>query len=580
MSALIAFTGPPDPELAERFLSRLQHRGSHRKLLSTNFGTVAVCEWKERLDFGQTSTQCTQTEQQTIALSGALFTSLPTPLTSASLTTLRGTFALAWLEKNKLHIVRDPVGTQSLYYARVGGRWCAASEPKAFTREASFTCHLRPASLAQYLSFSFVPGRETMLEGVYEVEAGTMVTLSDDGQPKIERYFRFEEEEPTTDESADLVTSDMGAAERSWVEEARCVVQAAVTERLPTTDTVAATLSGGLDSSLVAAELARQLGGKRVVTYSIHFGKDYPNELPYAAAVAARIGSQHHEVQIQPKNFLPSLRQMIWHLDEPIGDPITQPNYEIARIIGQDFDQVFNGEGGDPLFGGPKNLTMMLHHWYGGVARPANFREQAYLASYRRAYEEWSRLLHPRWRSQINPVEDLEGVLRPFFATDRPRKFLNKLMTINIRLKGANLILPKVDRMMAAHQLTPLSPLFDDRLTRLSFRMPPNLKLRSGVEKFVLKQAYQDLLPQEVIDRPKSGMRVPVHYWFQGEMKRFTAKILSPRSLKQAEIFDTDRVGQLLKYSTEEGPGRYGIRLWMLLTFEIWRRVFIEGEAL
>ena len=269
---------------------------------------------------------------------------------------------------------------------------------------------------------------------------------------------------------------------------------------------------------------------------------------------------------------------MIWHLDEPIGDPITQPNYELAAHVSRDFSVAFNGEGGDPLFGGPKNLTMMLTHWYGGIDRPPNFREQAYLASYRRAYDEWSRLLSADIREQIDPERDLESVLTPFFQADPPRRLLNKLMAINIRLKGANLILPKVDRMFAAHGVTPLAPLFDDRLTRLSFQMPPNLKLRSGIEKYAMKRAYENDLPREIIDRPKSGMRVPVHYWFRDELKRYANRLLSKRNVASVGIFDPDRVQQLLQYNTEEGPGRYGMRLWMLMTFEVWRRIVVEGE--
>ena len=185
----------------------------------------------------------------------------------------------------------------------------------------------------------------------------------------------------------------------------------------------------------------------------------------------------------------------------------------------------------------------------------------------------------PAWRSQVDAARDLEGVFAEELDAELPRAFLNKLCAINIRQKGAHLILPKVDRMAGAFALTTLSPLFDESLIRLSFQMPPTLKLRHGIEKLVLKRAYQDALPEAVIRRPKSGMRVPVHFWFQGELRRYAKKILSKKELARAGIFDPKRVLQLLSYDTEEGPGRYGLRLWMLLTFEIWRRIVVEGEA-
>jgi asparagine synthase (glutamine-hydrolysing) len=270
---------------------------------------------------------------------------------------------------------------------------------------------------------------------------------------------------------------------------------------------------------------------------------------------------------------------MIWHLDDPIGDPITAPNFELAARVASDAAWVFNGEGGDPVFGGPKNLPMLLHHWYGGVPRGPRFRESMYLASYRRCFDDLDRILTPHWREQFDPIHELHQVLTPFFQAEQPSAFVDKLMAINIRLKGAHLILPKVDRMTGAWGLRQLAPLFDERLVDMSFRLPPRLKLNHGVEKIILKLAYRRDLPPEIIARPKSGMRVPVHFWFKGELKKYARKILSPANIKRAGIFNPSRVRQLLDYRTEEGPGRYGLRLWMLITFEIWRRIVVEGEA-
>ena len=109
--------------------------------------------------------------------------------------------------------------------------------------------------------------------------------------------------------------------------------------------------------------------------------------------------------------------------------------------------------------------------------------------------------------------------------------------------------------------------------------LPTRMNLHRGGEKVILKRAFADSLPASVIQRPKSGMRVPVHFWFQGELKRYARSVLCPKALRAAGIFQPQRVKQLLDYNTEEGPGRYGIRLWMLLTFEIWRRLVLEREA-
>ncbi|MCI5138057.1 MAG: asparagine synthase, partial [Candidatus Electrothrix sp. AR1] len=268
----------------------------------------------------------------------------------------------------------------------------------------------------------------------------------------------------------------------------------------------------------------------------------------------------------------------IYHLDEPIGDPVAMPNYMLSAIAAKEVDYVFNGEGGDPVFGGPKNIPMLVQHWYGGIERGPLFREQAYLASYRRAYDDLEDLLTPEWRNQYSSHDALEGLLTPFFQARQPENFLDKLCAINIRLKGAHLILPKVERMTGAHGLTPLSPLFDERLIELSFRMPSTLKLRQGVEKVIMKLAYKDMLPETIIVRPKSGMRVPVHFWFRKDLRRYARKILSRREVKRAGIFNPDRVVELLNYDTEHGQPRHGLKLWMLITFELWRRMVGNEE--
>jgi len=578
MGAIYGYTGPIDRTLRDRIDAVLRHRGSEGVMLAEaatgTLGYRARHDAATRIRFGS---GLFAEDDCAIAVAGCV--TAPTPherllpdlLQSyrehgpAFVKSLNGAFVIAVRDGSTIHLFRDGAGQRTVYYGCHNGRFIFAVEPKGVLAVPGFPRRLRPGAVAQYLTFSFVPGAATMLQDLQELPAGHWVSCDGTGAPELHRHFRFE----------DAAAEDL--SEDDWVERFRSEFADAVTRRLPDDDDVGLFLSGGVDSSVVAAELVRQRGpGLR--TYAIHFGKDTPNELEFASAVARRLGTDHHEVQMTPRDFLPRLRQMIWHLDDPIGDPITMPNYELAARAAQDVRWIFNGEGGDPLFGGPKNIPMMLHHWYGGIDRDPHFRERAYLASYRRCYDDLARLLTPEWRAQYDEAAELQDVLTPFFTCARPAGLLDKLAAINIRLKGAHLILPKVERMTAAWGLTVMSPLFDPKLIELSFRMPSTLKLRRGIEKVILKRAYQDALPAEIIARPKSGMRVPVHYWFQTAMKRYAKKLLSPRELRRTGIFDPARVKQLLAYDTEEGPGRYGLKLWMLMTFEIWRRIVVDGE--
>lgn len=571
MGALFGFTGPLDPALAARQAEVLAHRGRGPvEVHATARGTIGV----RAIDPARARRSFVLADGDvTLAISGYLVGDARTPAELVAeyrlrgadfIRDLRGAFVLALLDGSRLVLARDGVGVRTLYWGRHEGRVVFAIEPKGVLAAPGFPRRIRPAALAQYLSMSFIPGEGTMLEGLNELRCGEWLEF-DGGEPKAVRWFTFEDHE------------ELDAPDEDWPRVFREAHARAVRERLPPGEAVGVFLSGGLDSSAVTAEVAAQHDHK-VKTYAIHFGPDYPNELAYARAVADRWKTEHQEVLLRPKDFLPRLRRIVWHLDDPIGDPITVPNFELAAHVAKDVSWVWNGEGGDPLFGGPKNIPMMLHHWYGGIDREPGFRERAYLASYRRGYEEWPRLLNPAFERAIDQKRDLEGVLTPFFEAERPRAFLNKLSAINIRMKGAHLILPKVDRMAGASRLTMLSPLFDEELVRLAFRMPPRAKLDGGVEKLVMKRAYKDLLPPEVVLRPKSGMRVPVHFWFQGEMKSYAKKLLAPKEIERAGIFNPTRVAKLLAYNTDEGPGRYGLRLWMLMTFEIWRRIVVEGE--
>lgn len=583
MSALFGFSGLPDGELQSGMHSSLRHRGlTAAKVIASANGTIGYFSGDSDLASNHlhlaedASTGCSvvvsgwvRFGEREIDATEFLFEFLRGR--EKFLESLTGDFVAAILTGESAYLIRDGAGQRSLYYSFQDGRLLFGSEPKAIWSVSKASMRLRRESLVEYLAFSFVPQQNTMLAGLFELLPGHVATVDlETGNIKLDRFFRFE------DERLKKLESEFDSA-IDWPAEFRMEFGNAVQRRMHS-EGHAVFLSGGLDSSVVAAEVVRQ-ASRPVDTFALHFGTNYPNELEFARAVAERIGSRHHEVLIRPQEFVKRLRDMVWYLDEPIGDPITMPNFELSSIVARDYQFAFNGEGGDPCFGGPKNIPMLLQHWYGGIQRDDDFRELAYLASYRRGYEEIHRLLNPDFLKGLDVKGHLTGILKPFFE-QRSACFLDKLCSINIRLKGGHLILPKVERMWGASRLTPLSPLFDSEVVKFSYRMPSTMRLKSGIEKRVLKLAFADSLPSQIIDRPKSGMRVPVHYWFQGELRRFAKSILNRRKLKRDGIWNPDRVQQLLAYNTEEGPGRYGIRLWMLITFELWREMVTERRHL
>jgi asparagine synthase (glutamine-hydrolysing) len=560
MSAIVVTTGANLEALCEA----LAHRGSRIASASGNGWSAAVLG----RDGEATSTR---SESAQLFCSGLLCYT-PDVLeilekdTLVGLNRISGSGITVFTDGKRLIISRDAAGSRSLHYTFANGVFSCASETKAFLAIKDFTPELRPGALAQFLAYSFVPGPESMLRGVFTLPAGCFlaIDLADPRPIKPQRWF-FPEDNEATIPIQSSATAFRECFRRS------------IERLLPHSGTSPALfLSGGLDSSSVATELS-QIYPETLHTYSLHFGEGYPHELDFARQVVSYCGlKNHHEVLIRPKDFIPRLEAMVEALDEPIGDPVALPNFELASVVAQNHSAVFNGEGGDPLFGGPKNFHLLLHHWYGLPESHLipNHREVQYLSSYRRAYEEISRLLTPDFRACFDENEELESPISPFFSLEKPQAFLNKLMLINQRLKGAQLIQPKVERMLAAHKLRPLSPLFDEEMIRLSLAIHPTAKLARGNDKIVMKQAYTGLLPETIIHRPKSGMRVPVHFWMQKEMKSIIRDVLSPSKLKTQGIFNHQRVQQLMKYETEEGPGRYGLRLWMLMTFQLWKERF------
>jgi asparagine synthase (glutamine-hydrolysing) len=364
----------------------------------------------------------------------------------------------------------------------------------------------------------------------------------------------------------------------------RQALEDAVRAALPDSGPVGVFLSGGVDSSLVTA-IAAQYAHGPVHTYSIHFGPDYANELEFSEMVARHCGTIHHVFEVTPAMIVEHLEETMAALDDPIGDPLTVPNLMLGRRAAEDVDTILNGEGGDPCFGGPKNQAMLLHAMYGDDAGV----EQAYLRSYRKCYTEIDRLLRPEVSAGLADAGAAD-LLSPFFRAGMA-SYLNCLMHINVRLKGADHILTKVNNLTRANGLLAHSPIFDRDVVDMSFAAPPWMKLSGTDEKLVLKRAVADLLPEPILSRPKSGMMVPVNGWARHELKGYVESVLRGEDGRRAarpwnparrllrsgfgndaliwRYFNQEPVQEWLHSKVND---RQGSRLWMLISLELWLR--------
>ena len=462
---------------------------------------------------------------------------------------LQGMWCLAIWGKasQQLLLVRDAVGSRTIYYTtNAVTQWIA---PQLSALNSYRSNQLDLVALRDYLTCSFVPGDRTLWQDVRELRPGHIRQLP---AGNIHAYWQLQEQ----------VTKP---ASLEWhSDELRSLLEQVMVEYLPASDeAVGVFLSGGLDSSCITA-LASQLHDAPVHTYSIHFGSESAHELEFSGLVAAHCGTQHHILEITLRQMWGQLPQTMAYLDDPIGDPLTVPNLLVGQLASQDVQVTLNGEGGDPCFGGPKNQPMLINRLYGAVANHDPL--QAYLISFQKCAADLPQLLKPEIWQQMQEVWVFEADLNAEMS------YLNRLMAMNIKFKGADQILTKVNNLTRAAGLQGRSPLFDRRIVEMSMAIPPEYKLSGVQEKAVLKQAVADLLPASIIDRPKSGMMVPVQLGFRKHWQHHARSLLLNRRAKISPYINQTVVKEWLNFRGDIW-GRYGAKLWLLVSLEIWLQI-------
>jgi asparagine synthase (glutamine-hydrolysing) len=461
-----------------------------------------------------------------------------------SLDLLQGMFGLVIYDRQleQLIIVRDPIGGRTVYYTAGKTRWIA---PQLHSLNPYRSNQLDPIALRDYLTCSFVPGARTMWQDVREIRPGTALKLPED---QLTTYWQLQER---VVESESLVWH--GDKLRSQLEQV-------MREYLPTGEPVGIFLSGGLDSSCITA-LAAQLHDAPIHTYSIHFGAECANELEFSSMVANHCQTHHHILEITFAEMWSKLPETMAYLDDPIGDPLTVPNLLVGKLARQDVSITLNGEGGDPCFGGPKNQPMLIDSLYSSVTKGDSL--QAYLNSFQKCAADLPQLLKPDIFDRVQQPSIFEADLNSDMS------YLNRLMALNIKFKGADQILTKVNNLTQAAELQGRSPLFDKRIVELSMAIPPEYKLSGVQEKAVLKQAVADLLPATIINRPKSGMMVPVQLGFRKYWHRQAKSLLLSRRALIAPYINQDLIKEWLSFQGDVW-GRYGVKLWLLVSLELW----------
>ncbi|MCB0216615.1 MAG: asparagine synthase (glutamine-hydrolyzing) [Chloroflexi bacterium] len=510
---------------------------------------------------------------------------------------LQGMFAIAvWdARRGRLVLVRDRLGIKPLFYAEHDGQLRFASEIKALLA-AGLPRRLDPVALHDYLSFDYVPGPNTMFEGISRLQAGHRLIW--DGRLTIERYWDLPGStppEPIVDD-----TRALSAQLRTRLDDA---VAANMVSDVP----VGAFLSGGLDSSLVVALMARQ-SDRPVQTHSIGFREASYNELPWARRVAAHCGTEHHETIVEP-NIEDLIHELVGAFDEPFGDSSAVAAWVLAREAAQHAKVVLSGDGGDEIFGGyviyqADQLARLYRRLPAALAEqalpalarriPASDRKMSWDLKLRRFVEHGRAdplAAHGSWRiifteamkarlygAHFRPAgHDSLDLLRAHFDRTQGDDLLNRFMAVDARISLVDDMLTKVDRTSMAHSLEVRVPLLDHHLVEWMERIPSRYKVHGPrmTLKYLMKEAARGLLPDAVIDRPKAGFHVPVPAWLKRELRPLVDHQLGAETLTRQGIFDPAYVAELIA-ADRAGKANHSRNIWGLLMFGLWYDRFIE----
>ncbi len=504
---------------------------------------------------------------------------------------LDGMFAFATWDRRgeRLTLGRDRLGKKPLYYWSGPGMLVFASEIKGVLAHPSVPRRLNPAAIAAYLTFGYVPTPHTFFEGIRSLPPAHVLSATPGGEPRIERYWRL----PVPGLDPSSRTLDIGLREAAI--EVRRLLEAAIRRRLVSDVPLGAFLSGGIDSSAIVALMAAVMG-EPVKTFTIGFDdRDGFDERPYARAVAERFGTEHHERVAQPET-IGLVERLVHHHDQPFGDSSAIPTYLLNELAAGHVTVALSGDGGDEVFAGyerfagalavntcaalPAGLRSGVQHALGLVA-PGRLggrvgKAQRFTATMAEglplAYLGWVSYVSEPWRRALltEPDDGARLAYMDAWEATSGARTLDRLLALNMETYLVDDLLVKADRTSMAHSLEVRSPFLDSELVEFGMRLAPSLKLRGLSHKRVLKAAVADLLPAEVLKRPKRGFGVPLDRWFREDLQAYTASMLGA-SARIREHLNPGAVDALLAEHSG-GQARHGQALWTLLTLELFLR--------
>ena len=516
-----------------------------------------------------------------------------------SLSRLKGMFAFAiWDEKDgTLFIARDRVGIKPLYYVDTGKALIFASEMKAILCDSDVRCEIENQSVDKFLTHFCLPGIETLWKGIYKVPPGHYL-LSRNGKYQIRQYWDLRY-------STKKKWSGIDEAAEALYELTKRTVREHMISDVP----VGFLLSGGLDSTVVLCCAAMERKNK-ISTFTVGFDDaQFEDERVYARLAAKRFGSDHHEITITPKEFWDYLPTLVWHMEEPVCDPPAVSLHYVSKLARRHVKVLLSGEGGDEGFGGYNNYrnfqflegvkrtihpmegvlggALDLANYFGPLRKVGKFAPFMTTALpdyfYSRVASPFSyfnrnksELYTADFRATINLDRSLDPIRR-FFKRIKDQPVLNQMQYLDVKTTLPDDLLVKADRITMANSLELRVPFLDHVLLEFAAELPTQYKVKNLVTKRILRHAFGERIPQEIVYRKKAGFPIPMGRWMRKELRQEVRDVLLSTKALGRGYFARAGVERLLADS-DKGQS-VSKEIFSLLTLELLHSQFVDIAA-
>jgi len=515
---------------------------------------------------------------------------------------LIGMFALAVWDRQErtLTLARDRLGIKPLYWAKFGDLFLFGSELKALRQHPAWTPRTKPEAVAAFMRHNYIPAPNTIYQGVYKLEPGTVLTLPFGREPLFEKFWDARQV------AIQGLQNPLCSDDNTLTDRLEELLIDAVGRRMMADVPLGAFLSGGVDSSLVVALMKASNAGP-VKTFSIGFEDMDFNEAPYAAAIARHLGTEHTELTVTSRDALDVVPRLADMYDEPFADSSQIPTYLVSAMTRKHVTVALSGDGGDELFAGYNRYQVAARFRRALSSVPQRMRKMIAAGITSIHTENWNALaaMLPRnllpplvgdklhkaalvlnapdedaiYRSLVSHWEPADvmpdadepaGLLRDASVRSDFPEFLDRMQFLDLVTYLPDDILTKVDRASMAVALEARVPLLDHRVVEFAWRLPHSVKIRGGATKWLARQVLYRHVPRHLIERPKMGFGVPLGDWLKGPLREWADSLISEKRLEESGLFNT----RLVRDSWREhlaGHRNWQYLLWDVLMFEAWR---------